>query len=266
MVRFLAQNFEVVSLDEFIVENENPRAVQKNGLVVLSFDDGLRHHAELIYPVLKNLNVPATFYVCPELIDRARSIWTWEVRARLERLSDGPRQRFFDLAGVSGQTQAIVNWMKTIPVAHREEIEKEIRDCTQDFEFTQDERDCFELMSWDQMQKLDPALITIGSHTSTHIDLPQADTGRIERELSSSKGILESRLKRKVEHFSYPNGNFNDAMLDVVRRYYRSAVTTKQDVVKQGDDLFLLPRINADLNLSRFLWELAVNADRKYKS
>ena len=68
--------------------------------------------------------------------------------------------------------------MKTIPVGRREQIEKEIHDCTPGFRFTSSDRVRFELMTWQQIQSLDPNLITIGSHTATHIDLPQADPER----------------------------------------------------------------------------------------
>jgi peptidoglycan/xylan/chitin deacetylase (PgdA/CDA1 family) len=200
------------------------------------------------------------------MIDHPGSIWTWEVHSRLERLNEAARQRFFDEAGVSGELQGIVEWMKTIPVDRREQIEKEIHDCTPDFRFTPSERDRFGLMSWQQIQNLDPNLITIGSHTATHIDLPQADPERLDRELSRGKEILESRLDRRVEHFAYPNGNFNQQVLPFVRKYYSSAVTTRRGVVKPGDNPLLLNRIHAEFDLPRFSWELAVNASRERRS
>ena len=265
IVKFLVQNFTVVDIDRFVDEIENPaRSPREKGLAVISFDDGLRHHAEIVYPILRELHVPAIFYVCPDLIGDARSIWTWEVWARLERLGVDRKQRLFGLAGLTGDSQTMVDWMKTIPVDRREQIEREIHDCTRHFEYSPDERYCFELMNWELMQKLDPSLITIGSHTATHVDLPQADPERLERELSMSKQILESRLNRKVQHFCYPNGNFSDAIVHIVGRYYRSAVTTRPAVVRPGENLLLIPRIGGDaLDLPGFVWELASGSRRK---
>jgi peptidoglycan/xylan/chitin deacetylase (PgdA/CDA1 family) len=261
-IRFLRQNFPIVSLDELLARLQSRPSHQREGVVALTFDDGLRNHGKVAYEVLNRLRVPATFYVCAELVGCPGSIWTWEVHARLERLSKALQAHFFDIAGVSGELQAIVNWMKTIPVDRREEIEKEIRDCTPDFQFTLSERDRFELMDWQQIQNLDPDLITIGSHTATHIDLPQAGKERLDRELSRGKKILESRLNRKVEHFAYPNGNFSPSVLPFVQKYYSSAVTTKRGVVKPGDNPILLNRINAEFDLPRFSWELAATASQ----
>jgi peptidoglycan/xylan/chitin deacetylase (PgdA/CDA1 family) len=260
IIRYLARNFKVVALAELVAQLQNDSPRRENGLVAITFDDGLKNHAQVVYPILKELGMPASFYICPELMDRRRSIWTWEVKSRLDRLSEDGQRPFFELAGVCGETQQIVNWMKTIPVERREQIEKEISDSTPDFEFTKDERDRFELMSWQQAQELDPSLITIGSHTSTHIDLPQAKAGRLEKELATSKELLEARLNRKVEHLAYPNGNFTLEMLPLVARYYRTAMITQQGVVKRGDNLLTLRRIHADLDLPRFSWDLVFRA------
>lgn len=265
VLRYLARNFKVVGLAELVAQIEDEAPTREGGLAALTFDDGLKNHAQVVYPVLKKLGMPATFYVCPELMDRKRSIWTWEVKSRLDRLSENSRQRFFELAGINGESQEIqeiVRWMKTIPVERREQIEKDICDCTPDFEFTEDERHRFELMSWEELQNLDPSLITIGSHTSTHIDVPQAKPERLDRELAVSKQILESRLNRKIEHFAYPNGSFTLEVLPAVARYYRTALVTQKGAVRRGDNLLALRRIHADPNLARFSWDLAVNTRR----
>jgi peptidoglycan/xylan/chitin deacetylase (PgdA/CDA1 family) len=254
--QFLAENFHVVPLGQLVETVVSATSTGKNGLVAITFDDGLRNHAEVAYPILRELGIPATFYLCPELIDRGGSIWTWEIHSRLERLSKRDQQQFFEVAGVSGELQRIIDRMKKIPVDEREQIEKRIHDLTPDFQFTERERDCFELMSWNDVEKLDPEFITIGSHTATHIDLPQATPDRLERELSRGKEILESRLNWKVQHFAYPNGSFNQEIIPAVRQFYRSAVTTRPGTVRQGDNPLLLNRIHADFRLPAFSWDL----------
>jgi peptidoglycan/xylan/chitin deacetylase (PgdA/CDA1 family) len=263
-VLFLAQNFPIVQLDELLTLSS--ATMSRQGVLVLTFDDGLRSHVEVVYPVLKRLHVPATFYICSDLIGHPGSIWTWEIYSRLRRLSETARRCFLDGVEVINDPEKIVNWMKTIPVNRREQIEKKIRDRTPDFQFTSIERDSYELMDWQQLLSLDPSLITIGSHTATHIDLPQADPERLERELFRGKEILESRLDRKVKHFAYPNGNFNQQILPSVKRYYSSAVTTKWGVVKAGDDSFLLNRIHAEYGLSRLSWDLVQAAYRESRT
>ncbi len=253
-VRFLAQNFPIVQLDELL--GRTSPTMSRQGVMALTFDDGLRNHGEVVYPILKRLGVPATFYLCSDFIGQPSSIWTWEIYSRLQRLSATARRCFLNGVEVSSDPEKIVNWMKTISVDRREQIEKEIRIFTPDFQFTPIERDSYELMNWQEVLSLDPNLITIGSHTATHIDLPQADPERLEGELSRSRQMLESRLHRKVEHFAYPNGNFSQQVLPFVKRYYSSAVTTRRGVVNAGDNPFLLNRIHAEFDLPSLSWGL----------
>ena len=76
--------------------------MQEKGIVALTFDDGLRNHCEVVYPVLKRLGVPATFYVCADLVGHPGSIWTWEIYSRLKHLSEVTQQRFLNEAGFPG--------------------------------------------------------------------------------------------------------------------------------------------------------------------
>lgn len=261
-VRFLRAHFRLVSLSELVARSQVDGSTSDTGCIALTFDDGLKHHADIVYPVLKRLGVPGTFYVCAELVGRSGSIWTWELHARLKRLSQADRLRFFTEAGVSNDIQRLIDWMKTIPVYRREEMESAIRVLTPAFEFTPPERAQFELMTWEQLRGLDPDLITIGSHTATHVDLPQADADRVDRELRHGRDLLQSTLGRPVEHFAYPNGNYSRDVLPSVRMYYRSAVTTRPGIVKAGDDPYLLNRLHAEFDLARLSWNLAANAYR----
>jgi peptidoglycan/xylan/chitin deacetylase (PgdA/CDA1 family) len=264
-VQFLADNFRIVRLEELLSSTATKESGLQKGLVALSFDDGLRTHGEVVYPVLKRLRVPATFYVCALLVGHPGSVWTWETYSRLKRLTEAERKRFLGEASRCNTSEEIVHFLKTIPVDRREEIEREIRGYTPNFQFNESEREQYELMNWQQLRSLDPDLVTIGAHTATHVDLPQADLARLERELSLGKEILETTLGRRVEHFAYPNGNFDDQVMLAVQKYYVSAVTSRPGVVKSGDNPFLLQRIHAEFDLARFSWDLAMTASRSLR-
>lgn len=79
--------------------------------------------------------------------------------------------------------------------------------------FVGDKKGAHPKMTWEELKKLskDP-LITIGSHTVTHPDLPEIDSSRQVEELTKSKGDLEEHLGIKVDTFAYPEGK-NDAIV-----------------------------------------------------
>jgi peptidoglycan/xylan/chitin deacetylase (PgdA/CDA1 family) len=100
----------------------------------------------------------------------------------------------------------------------------------------------------------------------THPDLPQLDAAELQGELEASKWLLEQNLGRPVNDLSYPNGNFDQAVVNVSARYYRSAVTTNCGGVRPIDSKFTLNRISADeLNLKWTKWLLAMHTGNGHK-
>ncbi len=79
--------------------------------------------------------------------------------------------------------------------------------------FVGDKKGAHPKMTWDELKTLakDP-LITIGSHTVTHPDLPTLDSLRQSEEMTKSKQDLEEHLGIKVDYFAYPEGK-NDALV-----------------------------------------------------
>ena len=97
--------------------------------------------------------------------------------------------------------------------------------------FVGDKKGAHPKMTWDELKTLvkDP-LITIGSHTVTHPDLPTLDSVRQNDELTQSKADLESHLGIKVDFFAYPEGK-NDA---VTQGYVRDAGYTMAFSIANG--------------------------------
>jgi peptidoglycan/xylan/chitin deacetylase (PgdA/CDA1 family) len=66
----------------------------------------------------------------------------------------------------------------------------------------------------------------IGSHSCTHPHLSRIPLPQAREEITASKKKLEDLFGRPVEHFCYPYGDRNDAVVDLVREAgYRTACT-----------------------------------------
>ena len=74
-----------------------------------------------------------------------------------------------------------------------------------------------DVMSGEQLQKLPPDLVAIGSHTMTHPVLPTVDEQHLREELLGSRMKLEKLLNRKVRLLSFPYGAFNDEVIEMCR-------------------------------------------------
>jgi peptidoglycan/xylan/chitin deacetylase (PgdA/CDA1 family) len=266
LLRCLAKDFAIVPL-ETVINRASRDGNRKSMTLALTFDDGLRNHRTVVYPVLADLGLPATFYVCPGLIERAITTWTWEFWCRIPRLSESDRREISTRAGLGNSLDgvAILEWMKTIPLERRRQVEETIRLQTPGFKFTDAELQLYELMSWEDIAGLDPRLINVGSHTMTHCDLPVLNPSELADEIEGSRALLERRLGRRVNDFCYPDGKYNEAVVRAVSNVYRSGVTTVCGSVTGGDPPHALKRIGANLDLQWVTWLLATHANSSHQ-
>ena len=174
-LRWLKRRFHIVPLRAIVAAATNGGTLGSK--VALTFDDGLRSNVEVAYPLLHRLAIPATFFVCPGLVDRARWLWTHEMRRRLSRLSPAARRELAQEWQAPEGITEFVRWMKKLDSAPRQRILARVRDATADFTPTAAEREAFDLADWKELRRLDPAIVTIGSHTSTHPILPRDAAG-----------------------------------------------------------------------------------------
>jgi peptidoglycan/xylan/chitin deacetylase (PgdA/CDA1 family) len=241
---YLARNFDIVPLESLA---RSPQG----GKLALTFDDGLRNNVSVLYPILKKLGVPATFFVCPGLIERRRWLWNHDARQRLLSLD---REELAELAvevGAPAGVEPFVGWMKTLDLRARSRVEKKLREATPGFTPSPEEREAFDLADWSELRSLDPRVVTIGSHGMTHAILTAIEPRQAEAEIRDSRRMIEKRLERPAEVFCYPNGNVDVVALDCARKHYRAAVTDAKGAVVPGCDPFMLPRVGAPSSLLR---------------
>ena len=237
-LRLVRLAYPVVPLEDIATgRNKNGRA-----RVALTFDDGLRNNVEVAYPILRQLGLTGTFFVCPGLIERGEWLWNHEARERLKTLSAPALAELAAFVGGPAEVEAFVEWMKTLKIAARRTVEDAIRAATPHFNRSREQREQFDLAGWDELERMDPRVVTIGSHTMSHPILTSLSADETEAELRESRLALEKQLERPVTVFCYPNGNVSETVVEHARRYYRSAVTVDPGTVNGNADVHRLPR------------------------
>lgn len=105
------------------------------------------------------------------------------------------------------------------------------------------------LLGLDSIMEMSANRIAFGSHTRTHPFLGKLSVKDMEEEISGSKKNLEEMLKVPMDLFCYPYGNYDDKVMEAVKKAgYKGAVTTKRGSVHIGDNLFELRRAHVRLN------------------
>lgn len=239
---FLRRHFEPIGLGALV---DRLKAGATSGReVALTFDDGVRNHYEVAWPLLRKYDVPATFFVCPGLTDSGAWMWRTETRMRLHLLDRADLEAVTRNAGCPTQDiEAIMQWTKQLGMDDREAFQRDVVAHTPGFSPPAVEVERHAPLTWDQIHAMDANLITIGSHTRTHPVLPTLSGDALEEEIGGSRRELEQKLDREVDLFSYPNGANDDAVVALARRHYRAAVVARQDIVAEDDDVLLLPRV-----------------------
>lgn len=108
-----------------------------------------------------------------------------------------------------------------------------------------------------QMREMMAHGMDIGSHTRTHVYLPELTEQEQIEEIQGSKKRLEEILGVPVKYFAYPGGGFTERIKELVRGAgYDGACTTNRGYDRLNRDVFELKRVrfsNKD-NRRDYLW------------
>lgn len=101
-------------------------------------------------------------------------------------------------------------------------------------------------LGWEEIKQMQASgLVTIGSHTLSHAWLPDPlSDDSLRSEIFGSKALLEEKLGKAINCFSYPGGRFNKHIRNLVQQAgYRVAVATNPGKKYPSDDLLALKRL-----------------------
>ena len=188
---------------------------------MLTFDDGYRDNFDVAVPILRERNVPATFFIPTAFLESPRLPW-WDHVAYVIKQTQMRRLTLERNPGGSGAPPLVID-LETMPrtVAIMTIIRAFLDDTIADERWFLDQlseraevdvdheglgRALF--MTWDQVRQLadSGAGLTVGSHAHSHHKLAGLDDESQRNELAGSKRILEARLGREVTALAYPYG------------------------------------------------------------
>lgn len=76
---------------------------------------------------------------------------------------------------------------------------------------------------------------------------------RIYEEITKSKKELESLVDKKIYHFAYPFGHYDNVLKDIVKDFFKTAFTTEKNIVKPNTDRYAIPRYPVPKDFTSFL-------------
>lgn len=103
----------------------------------------------------------------------------------------------------------------------------------------------FEMLGWDELERLQAAGVRIESHTHTHPDMRRLDVPAAEAECEQADALIEKRLGRRPRYFAWPFGHVNPLLLPMLSARYAGLLTTALRTLRSGDPATALPRLDA---------------------
>jgi peptidoglycan/xylan/chitin deacetylase (PgdA/CDA1 family) len=252
-LRYLSRHFDLVSLDHAIAGLRNYSGGRPK--VVITFDDGMKNNVEYALPILERYNAPVTFYVSTEAMITRRLFWWDRVNAYVQkaslsriRLSQfGLGDYEFDMRR-DPQTfwrlmSKLLEDIKRLPGRLQSEAVNSIQEQTGGI--SSEEERLFEPIEIEDIKRLAfTPLIQIASHGHRHQLLPEVQLKEAKQCVQESVEQLQQICLRPIEHFSYPNGNYNEAIIGILKDLgFVSAVTTASRRWTPGTDPYQIPRI-----------------------
>jgi len=206
------RHYDPMSFHDLITAIDTGHPLPAQPLIV-TFDDGYEDNYSVAFPILRELGVPATFFVSTGHIDSGTPyVYDWLVHALCRSAADrlqvtelgidqalpdtlsGRRkvaeELLFGLKGLDAATQTTIisglehGWGMPLPRAHAE--------CRP--------------MTWDQLREMQAAGMEFGSHGVSHRILAKLLPDEMVAEIRQSKHSLERELGVPAEVISYPVG------------------------------------------------------------
>ena len=266
-IAWLGERFEFATLEStlaFLAGDYGP----SRDLCLLTFDDGVRDHLEIVFPVLASRRIQGLFFVVSSCLQgRVASVHKShflmaslgfdEYRHRcLERLREAVPAD--DLQVNPAISRSTYRW-DTDEVAQFKyllnfALPDIIRRVVLDDLFSEHLGDEVEFsrrlyLSWADAVTLQRHGMVIGGHTHTHAALSRLAHADQERELERSTALLRERLDHQaLWPFSYPYGkadSFDDGTIELLRELgYACAFTTEPGRNSAGRDGFRIRRID----------------------
>jgi peptidoglycan/xylan/chitin deacetylase (PgdA/CDA1 family) len=249
-INYLKKNFDIISLDDLLVHLKSKSNKFK---VAITFDDGYKDNLKYAYPILERFKAPATIYVITKFIGNKCMPWWIKL------------DHFIKNNNVDGNKKIKFNFFKN-DLLFDDQLNIDNKVSAFIGKNYKLKRNLF--LDQKEIQYLGKQkLITIGSHSHSHYNFSQLTQEQALSELKISKSILEKIIKKKILHFSYPYGgyeNINFRHTKLLRNLgYLSAVTTIRKKLYQLNQ-FELPRVFVNNDNYLFRLKLKLLGFRKF--
>ena len=223
-IEYLAQNFNVISIDEMKHHLETSEPFRE-GTVVVTFDGGYTDVLYTAKEVLERFEVFATVFASSANIIEGGRFWWQELEDFLiANLFEGQLELEIDcqlykwpLVTQLDRFRAYDDLYSILSDKTPSEQRIIVEQITRSLDLQAEELDNHRTMSSQELRKLaEGGLVTIGGHTHSYVKLSSLPKWQQIEEVLKNKNVLEEVLGHNIQYFSYPFGNDNSYTAETI--------------------------------------------------
>lgn len=212
--KWLKENTNIVSLTDYF-ENNNK---SKKHTIAITFDDGFYNNYELLFPIIKELQIPVAIFVTTIQLHGYDILWPdyLDLASRFapnEIIID--EKKYYKKRGVffNEQSQSLKQQMRLSTSEEKIKILNKLK-VYSDF-MTDEKFDLYwKLMNKEHLKEISSnPLVTIGTHGSWHNNLSEILEKDAIQELQESKNYLEKLIGKEIVHLAYPDGSYTRSLV-----------------------------------------------------
>jgi peptidoglycan/xylan/chitin deacetylase (PgdA/CDA1 family) len=275
LANFKTRGYNFVSFSDY-VEFLYGRKNIPNNFCVLTFDDGLRDHWEIVFPILKKWGLTGCFFPLPKSLEgkilpvhkthillgelkeeefaesfnrqlremASEKYEQFKVDGNRKTNTDRPK-RMEEKYKMDGVLRANLKYViGTMDMNLKDRILSNIFDNCFNGKEAEMAKEFY--LSAEQMKEMAENGMEFGAHTVNHPRLGVMEERDQEIEIRESQKMLEGVLGKKVHYFSYPYGSFNRRTSEILlRNGFTAAVTIKEDAETGRVAPFFIRRFDA---------------------
>jgi peptidoglycan/xylan/chitin deacetylase (PgdA/CDA1 family) len=266
-LEWLRKYYEIIPLAGLLAAPDLLPGGGRKSYCIITFDDGWLDNYRHAFPLLRQFGVPATIFVPTAYIGTTARFWFEKMAIllsshfskSLQFLATADRDLFEPVAEMAGAAVADNCCPRQLLEEIMERIKKkgeargaELIDALWSI-LEVDANPERVILDWQEMEEMSRYGISFGSHTVHHRLLTCLSPAAMEAELRESKEILEGSGVNHLPVFSYPNGDYDHTVREMVRKCgYQAAVTTRYGVeALPPNNPFELGRIGIHDDISR---------------
>jgi peptidoglycan/xylan/chitin deacetylase (PgdA/CDA1 family) len=228
----LAEIYDLVTLDEILCENRSEGEAgsrPRRAAIAVTFDDDLPSHAEHALPVLRELGVPAAFFLSGRALHGLGPYWFQQLEALL--VAHGER-RAAALLHLPGRRAGEM----VLACEASADLRRRVSDLSAGLPAPG-------ILERDAITALAAGGMTIGFHTVEHDILPALHGRDLDNAVSRGREDLAIAAGTTVRYFAYPHGKADTrAAAAVSRAGFKAAFTGLPQPVRDGVDPHRLGR------------------------